>query len=116
MDGEQMQSHFSGRSAKWEVPDKLSWLQCFISIWLWSPLTIQETPGSCGPIKPCWSKRQGGVEAEDTKILYNSAFRQQLTSFDAVDFSKTNQSFYNTTILACGGGGTNVSCPKCINV
>lgn len=39
-------------------------------------------------------------------LLYDAAFRQQVVSFEAVDFSKINQSLYSTTILAYGGGGS----------
>ncbi len=37
-------------------------------------------------------------------LLYDAAFRQQIVSFDRVDFSRMNQSLYATTFLAYGGG------------
>ena len=45
-------------------------------------------------------------------LLYDSAFRQQITSFDAVDFLKINQSLYSTTYLAYGAGAK--FCPECM--
>lgn len=37
--------------------------------------------------------------------LYDSAFRQRVSSLQEVDFSKLNQSLYSTTFLAYGGRG-----------
>lgn len=33
-------------------------------------------------------------------LLYDAAFRQQIRSYDLVDFSHINQSLYSTTFLA----------------
>ncbi len=48
-------------------------------------------------------------------LLYDDAFRQQMPSFEAVDFSKINQSLYLTTFLAYGGGRARAKfCPDCL--
>jgi len=36
-------------------------------------------------------------------LLYDTAFRQQITSLETTDFSRINQSLYSTTFLAYGG-------------
>ena len=46
-------------------------------------------------------------------LLYDAAFRQQVRSFDSVDFSKVNQSLYATTFLAYGER-TAKFCPDCM--
>ena len=38
-------------------------------------------------------------------LLYDSAFRQQITSLEEADFFQLNQALYTTTFLAYGGKG-----------
>ena len=38
-------------------------------------------------------------------LIYDSAFHQQITSLERVDFSKVKQSLYSTTFLAYRGRG-----------
>ena len=46
-------------------------------------------------------------------MLYDAAFRQQIVSFESVDFSRINQSLYATTFLAYGGVRQKF-CPECM--
>ena len=97
---------------KREVPDMLSWLKCFSlyaaaitskyphkarELWAYQALMVSE------------QRRCGGRGW----LLYDSGFRQQITSLEATDFSKINQSLYSTTFLAYGGRGQ--FCPHCLS-
>ena len=44
--------------------------------------------------------------------LYNTAFRQHISSLESTDFSKINQGLYSTTFLAHGGKGQ--FCQSCM--
>ena len=97
------QTHFTNRPVRREIPDRLSWLQCFS---LYAAVVASKYPEKAEEL---WAyqatligeaRRCGG----QGWLLYNSAFRQQITSFDAVDFSKINQSLYSTTFLGYGAG------------
>ena len=99
------------RSGRREVPDILSWLHCFSlytaivccnypdkakQLWAYQALMINE------------ARRSGGRGW----LLYDAAFRQQITSLQSTDFSKINQSLYSTTILAYGN--RRQCCPNCM--
>ena len=45
-------------------------------------------------------------------LHYDAVFRQQIQSFDSVDFSKINQSLYATTFITYSGGRAKY-CPDC---
>ena len=45
-------------------------------------------------------------------LLYDCAFRQQISSLESAHFSKVNQSLYATTFLAYGGRGQ--FCVRCM--
>ena len=94
--GQSLRAHHPRR----EVPDVLSWLQCF-SIYV-------------AVICSKWPEKNRQLFAYQEMILsearrggkgwlmYDSAFRQQITSLDTFDFSTINQSLYSTTCLQFG--------------
>ena len=95
------QTHFTNRPVRREILDMLNWLQCFS---LYAAVVASKYPEKA---KELWAyqatligeaRRCGGKGW----LLCDSAFRQQITSFDAVDFSKINQSLYSTTFLKYG--------------
>ena len=82
----------------------LSWLHCFS---LHAVVVCQKYPQKS---KELWAyqafmfqeqRRYGGR----SWLFYDSAFRQQIKSFETVDFAKINQSLYVITFLAYGNGG-----------
>ena len=105
------QSHLTNRPVRREIPDMLSWLQCFS---LYAAVVASKYPEKA---RELWAY-QATLIGEARRcggrgwLLYDSAFRQQITSFDAVDFSKINQSLYSTTFLAYGAGAK--FCPECM--
>ncbi len=95
---------YEQRASRREVPDILSWVQAFS---LYAAVVASQHPNKA---KELWAylailvgeaQRCGGRGF----VAYDSLFRQQMTSFDAVDFSKINQSLYSTTFLAQRGRG-----------
>lgn len=72
-----------------EVPDFESWLQCFSS---YAAVVASRYPHKCGEL---WAY-QAIMIAEHRKcggrgwLLYNSAFRQQITSLETAEFAKIN--------------------------
>lgn len=99
------------RVGRREIPDMLSWLHCFSlyaaiigskypekmrELWAYQALMIGE------------QRRCGGRGW----LLYDAAFRQQITSLETADFSQLNQSLYLTTFVAYGGKGQ--SCANCL--
>ena len=94
-----------------EVPDMLSWLNCFS---LYAAVITSKYPHKA---RELWAY-QAMMVSEQRRcggrgwLLYDSGFRQQLTSVEAADFSKINQSLYTTTFLAYGGRG--LYCPHCL--
>ena len=110
-DADVMQGHLGQSSARREVPDLMSWLQCFSSyaavvcskhpekmreLWAYQALMISEF------------RRCGGRGWR----LYDTAFRQHAASLESMDFSKINQGLYATTFLAYGGKGQ--FCQNCM--
>ena len=94
-----------------EVPDMLSWLNCFS---LYAAVITSKYPHKT---RELWAY-QAMMVSEQRRcggrgwLLYDSGFRQQLSSVEAADFSKINQSLYTTTFLAYGGRG--LYCPHCL--
>jgi len=99
------------QSGRREIPDVLSWLHCFSlyaavlctrypdkakQLWAYQALMITET------------RRCGGRGWR----LYDTTFRQQLTSLETADFAKLNDSLYATTFLAYGT--KRQCCPNCL--
>ena len=108
-DADAMQGHLGQSSARREVPDLMSWLQCFSSyaavvcskhpekareLWAYQALMISEF------------RRCGGRGWR----LYDTAFRQHAASLESMDFGKINQGLYATTFLAYGGKGQFCQC------
>jgi len=109
---ESSSSHLSGqRVSRREIPDMLSWLQCFS---LYAAVVCSKFPDK---VREMWAY-QAIMIAEQRRcggrgwLLYDSGFRQQVASFESVDFSKINQSLYSTTFLAYGGRGQ--CCTTCM--
>ena len=102
----------TSRSARREIPDVLSWLQCFT---LYTAVVVSRHPEKIKELLAYQAmiiseaRRCGGRGW----LLYDAAFRQQMTSFEAVDFGRINQSLYSTTFLAYGGGRTK-ACTECM--
>ncbi len=101
----------TGRTCRREVPDFDSWLQCFS---LYAAVVCAKYPQKA---RELWAY-QALMLAEYRKCggrgwhLYDSAFRQQITNLETVDFSKVNQGLYATTFLAYGGKGQ--FCGRCM--
>ena len=106
-----LQGHIGQTSGRREVPDLMSWLQCFSSyaavvcskypekareMWAYQAMMISEF------------RRCGGRGWR----LYDTAFRQHATSLESTDFSRINQGLYATTFLAYGGKGQ--FCQSCM--
>ena len=92
------------RGSRREIPDFESWLQCLSA---YAAVICSRYPDKA---RELWAY-QAFMIAEHRKcggrgwLIYDSAFRQQITSLERVDFSKVNQSLYSTTFLAYGGRG-----------
>ena len=100
------------RSSRREVPDLLSWLQSYS---MFAAVVSNKYPNKT---RELWAY-QAIMLAESRRCggrgwsLYDAAFRQQMASYEEVDFSRINQSLYATTFLAYrGGGGT--FCQSCL--
>ena len=104
--------HFSGRQSRREVPDILSWLQCF---GLYAAVVSSRFPEKTKELLAYQTlmiteaRRCGGRGW----ALYDAAFRQQMVSFETTNFAKINQSLYATTFLAYGGPKRKF-CPDCM--
>lgn len=100
------------RVSRREVPDFESWLQCFSS---YAAIVATQHPHKA---RELWAY-QALMIAEHRKcggrgwLLYDAAFRQQIASLEATDFSKVNQGLYATTFLAYGGRGQ--FCARCMS-
>ena len=94
-----------------EVPDILSWLHCFS---LYAAVITSKYPEKAKDLLAYQAlmigehRRCGGRGW----LLYDAAFRQQITSLEGADFARLNQSLYLTTFVAYGGKGR--SCSKCL--
>ena len=105
--------HYQGRPSRREIPDIISWVQCF---GLYAAVVTSRYPQKMKELLAYQTtivseaRRLGGRGW----LLYDSQFRQQMSSFESVDFSKINQSLYATTFLAYGGGGKQKMCPDCM--
>lgn len=108
-EGMASQTHFTTRR---EIPDILSWLQCFS---LYAAIVGSKHPEKTQELLAYQAfmigetRRCGG----HGWLLYDAAFRQQIRLFETVDFSKINQSLYSTMFLAYGGGWGKF-CPDCM--
>ena len=97
------------RGSRREIPDFESWLQCFSA---YAAVICSRYPDKA---RELWAY-QSFMIAEHRKckgrgwLIYDSAFRQQITSLERVDFSKVNQSLYSTTFLAYGGRALTACC------
>ncbi len=94
-----------------EGPDILSWLHSFS---MFAAIVSERWPGKS---RQLWAyhavmiseaRRCGGKGW----LLYDAAFRQQISAYDAVDFSRINQSLYSTTFLAYSNRGQ--CCQTCM--
>lgn len=101
---------FPHSQSRREVPDLLSWLHCFS---MWAAVVSAEHPQK---VRELWAY-QATIIAEARRCggrgwaLYDSGFRQQISSISGTDFSKINQSLYSTTFL--GFGNKPHCCPTC---
>ena len=99
------------QSRRREVPDILSWLQCFS---LYAAVVGAHYPEKARELLAY----QALLVAEHRRcggkgwLLYDAAFCQQISNIQEADFSKLNQSLYLTTFVAYGGKGR--SCNHCL--
>lgn len=111
IEGESSQGLLGQRGSRREVPDILSWLQCFSA---YAAVLCSRYPAKA---KELWAY-QATMISEHRRCggkgwsVYDALFRQQITSMEAVDFSKINQGLYATTFLAYGGRGQ--FCQSCL--
>ncbi len=109
--GESSTSHGMKRVGRREVPDLLSWLHCYS---LFTAVVCESHPEK---VREMWAY-QATMIAEAWRcggrgwLIYDSAFRQQITSLGMADFGRINQSLYATTFLAYGGRSQ--CCPTCM--
>jgi len=102
----------TARVSRREVPDFDSCLQCFSS---YAAIMATQYPHK---VHELWAY-QALMIAEHRKcggrgwMLYDAAFRQQITSLEGTDFSRVNQGLYATTFLAYGGRGQ--FCARCMS-
>lgn len=110
-EAESMQGHIGQSSGRREVPDLMSWLQCFSS---YAAVVCSKYPEKA---REMWAY-QATMISEFRRCggrgwrLYDSAFRQHATSLETTDFSRINQGLYTTTFLAYGGKGQ--FCQSCM--
>lgn len=110
--GDASAAPFPSRASRREVPDLLSWVQCFS---LYAGVVTSRYPEK---IKELLAY-QATIVAEARRcggrgwLLYDTAFRQNITSLEETDFSHLEQSIYATTFLAYSTGKTK-SCPDCM--
>ena len=114
MEAERRRANGEGESAlprRREVPDILSWLQCFS---MYAAVVGVQYPEKMKDLLAY----QALIIAEHRRcggrgwLLYDTAFRQQITDIRNADFSRLNQSLYLTTFVAYGGKGR--SCSRCL--
>ena len=103
------QAHFTNRQARRDI---LSWLQCFS---MYAAVVVSEHPGKIRELLAYQAMMIGEARRCGGRgwLLYDAAFRQQIRSYDTMDFAKINQSLYSTTFLAYGGGRPRF-CPDCM--
>jgi hypothetical protein len=95
-----------------DVPDVMSWAQCFSHF---AAIITQKYPRKA---KELWAY-QSTIIGEARRcggkgwLLYDRAFRQQIPSIEEADFGRLNQALYATTFLAYGGGAK-ACCPHCM--
>ena len=101
----------SGASCR-DVPDVMSWAQCFSHF---AAIITRKYPSKA---KELWAY-QSTVIGEARRcggkgwLLYDRAFHQQISSIEEADFGRLNQALYATTFLAYGGG-VKACCPHCM--
>ena len=91
------------------MPDVLSWLQSFS---LYAAVICSRYPNKNRELFAYQNfivgeARRGGRGW----LMYDMAFRQQMTSIEGTNFAVLNQSLYSTTCLAYGGRVK--ACPSC---
>ena len=110
-ESDHMQGHTGHPPSRREVPDLMSWLQCFC---MYAAVVCSKHPEKA---RELWAY-QAWMISEFRRCggrgwrLYDMAFRQHATSLESTDFSKINQGMYATTFLAYGGRGQ--SCLSCM--
>ncbi len=111
VEGDGSQGQLMHRGNRREIPDMLSWLQCFS---LYAAVVGSRYPEKSQDLLAYQAlmigehRRCGGRGW----LLYDAAFRQQITSLEAVRFAHLNQSLYATTFLAYGMKAQ--CCPNCL--
>ena len=110
-EAESTQGHMGQTPCRREVPDLMSWLQCFSS---YAAVVCSKYPEKA---REMWAY-QATMISEFRRCggrgwrLYDTAFRQHAASLESTDFSKINQGLYTTTFLSYGGKGQ--FCQSCM--
>ena len=111
-EAEGRQGHIGQTLSRREVPDLMSWLQCFS---MYASVICSKYPEKA---RELWAY-QATIISEFRRCggggwrLYDSAFRQHISSLESTDFSRINQGLYSTTFLAYGGKGQ--FCQSCMS-
>lgn len=93
-EGEFGQGGIGQRGSRREVPDVMSWVQCYRKKKAWELRAYQTT--LIGEHRRCGGRGW---------MLYDSAFRQHISSLESTDFIRINQRLCATTFLAYRGKG-----------
>ena len=110
-EGEFGQNGIGQRGSRREVPDILSWVQCYS---MYAAVICNKYPEKA---RELWAY-QATLIGEHRRcggrgwLLYDSAFRQHVSSLESTDFSRINQGLYSTTFLAYRGKGQ--FCQNCM--
>ena len=93
-------SAFQPRLSRREIPNVLSWIHCFS---LYAAVLCTKYPEKFRELLAYQALIVGEAQRGGRGwIMYDIAFRQQITSIEETDFAKINQSLYSTTCMAYG--------------
>lgn len=90
-----------GRVSRREVPDILSWLNCFS---MYAAVVCSKYPHKAKELFAYQANMVNEARRCGGKgwLLYDATFRQQITSIESTKFSSLNLSLYASTIVAFG--------------
>ena len=103
-EGEFSEGHIGQAIFRREIPDFMSWPQCFS---LYTAVVSSKFPDKA---RELWAYQATIINefqwcAGGGWRLYDTAFRQHISSLESTDSSKSNQGLYSTKFLVYGGGG-----------
>ena len=94
-------SSMQARASRREMPDILSWLNCFS---MYAAVVCSKYPQKAQELFAYQANMVNEARRCGGKgwLLYDATFRQQISSIEATDFSRLNPSLYSSTIVAFG--------------